>query len=214
MQQDGGVPAPATPARGRTRLSRADRRRQLLDVAAELVAADGVAALTLDRLAAEAGVAAGLPYAYFPSVDALLIELFDEVVGAIDDEIDELVAQRPDFAVLVRESLRIWMAALRRRRPLLLGLLGGRSNPALGAHLDRRDRRSRRTWLRVATDDLGLPPVQADVLAAVLTDSAPAVLALATSRRRDGDEVVETFVGLVEAAAAGLPSAQRTGSVR
>lgn len=202
--------APAT----RKRLSRADRRRQLLDVAGDLVAGDGVAPLTLDRLAAAAGVAAGLPYAYFPSVDELLIELFDGVVGAIDDEIDELVARRPPFADLVRESLGIWLAALRRRRPLLLALLDGRSNPALASHLDRRDRRARRTWLRVATDDLGLSPVHADVLAAVLTDSAPAVLALATSRRRRADEVIDTFVGLAEAAAAAFPSAGRTGSVR
>lgn len=208
------MPAPVTPTRTRTRLSRADRRRQLLDVAAELVAADGVAALTLDRLASEAGVAAGLPYAYFPSVDELLIELFDGVVGTIDDDIDELVARRPPFAELVRESLGIWLAALRGRRPLLLALLDGRSNPALAAHLDRRDRRARRTWLRVATDDLGLPPVPADVLAAVLTDSAPAVLALATSRRRSTDEVIGTFVRLVEAAAGAFPSAQRTDSVR
>lgn len=193
------------PSPARKRLSRADRRRQLLDVAAELVAADGVAALTLDRLAAAAGVAAGLPYAYFPSVDALLIELFDKVVGAIDDEIDELVARRPPFAELVRESLRVWLAALRRRRPLLLALLDGRANPALAAHLDRRDRRSRRTWTRVATDDVGLETVQADVLAAVLTDSAPAVLALATSRRRNADEVVETFVRLAEVAARPIP---------
>lgn len=208
------MPASAAPTRTRTRLSRADRRRQLLDVAADLVAADGVAALTLERLAAAAGVAAGLPYAYFPSVDELLVELFDEVVGTIDDDIDELVAQRPAFAALVRESLRIWLAALRRRRRLLLALLDGRSNPTLGAHLDRRDHRSRQTWRRVATDDLGLPPVQADVLAAVLTDSAPAVLALATSRRRRADEVIDTFVALVEAAAPGFPSAPRTGSVR
>lgn len=213
MQQNGGV-TPATAPAPRKRLSRADRRRQLLDVAGDLVAADGVAALTLDRLAAAAGVAAGLPYAYFPSIDELLIELFDEVVGAIDDDIDALVARRPPFADLVRESLGIWLGALRRRRPLLLALLDGRSNPALAAHLDGRDRRARRTWLRVATDDLGLPPVHADVLAAVLTDSAPAVLALATSRRRNGDEVIGTFVRLVEAAAGGFASGQRTDSVR
>jgi AcrR family transcriptional regulator len=49
----------------------ADRREQLLDVTLHLVASDGAHALSIDRVAREAGVARTVVYAHFDSLDAL-----------------------------------------------------------------------------------------------------------------------------------------------
>ena len=62
----------------RTRLSRADRYDQLVDVSWALVREEGADALTLGRLAERAGVAKPVVYSHFPSRPALLAALFRE----------------------------------------------------------------------------------------------------------------------------------------
>ncbi|TQC43977.1 TetR/AcrR family transcriptional regulator [Rhodococcus sp. WS4] len=62
----------------RTRLSRADRYDQLVDVSWALVRAEGADALTLGRLAERAGVAKPVVYSHFASRAALLAALFSE----------------------------------------------------------------------------------------------------------------------------------------
>ncbi|AYJ47653.1 TetR/AcrR family transcriptional regulator [Rhodococcus sp. P1Y] len=62
----------------RTRLSRADRYDQLIDVSWALVRAEGADALTLGHLAERAGVAKPVVYSHFASRPALLAALFKE----------------------------------------------------------------------------------------------------------------------------------------
>jgi len=62
----------------RTRLSRADRYDQLVEVSWALVRAEGADALTLGRLAERAGVAKPVVYSHFASRAALLAALFSE----------------------------------------------------------------------------------------------------------------------------------------
>ncbi len=61
------------------RQSRDDRHAQLLQVLAELVAADGAEELSLPELAARAGVSVSLVYRHFPSRAAALRELLEQV---------------------------------------------------------------------------------------------------------------------------------------
>ncbi|MDV6210682.1 TetR/AcrR family transcriptional regulator [Rhodococcus erythropolis] len=62
----------------RTRLSRADRYEQLVEVSWALVREEGADALTLGRLAERAGVAKPVVYSHFASRAALLATLFKE----------------------------------------------------------------------------------------------------------------------------------------
>ncbi len=62
----------------RRRLSRDDRHRQLLDVSWRLVREVGTDALTLGRLAEEAGVAKPVVYDHFGTRPGLLAELYQE----------------------------------------------------------------------------------------------------------------------------------------
>nr|WP_310324490.1 TetR/AcrR family transcriptional regulator [Aminobacter aminovorans] len=62
----------------RRRLSREDRRRQLIDVAWQVIRADGTEALTLPRLAEQASVAKPVVYDHFATRPALLAALYQE----------------------------------------------------------------------------------------------------------------------------------------
>ena len=60
------------------RLSRADRRDQLVGIARDVIAAEGTDALTLGSLAARAGVSKPVVYDHFSSRSALLLSLYED----------------------------------------------------------------------------------------------------------------------------------------
>lgn len=62
----------------RRRLSREDRRRQLIDVAWQVIREEGTEALTLPRLAEQAKVAKPVVYDHFATRPALLAALYQE----------------------------------------------------------------------------------------------------------------------------------------
>jgi AcrR family transcriptional regulator len=69
----------------RTRAGRAGLSRgQVLDAAVDLVDRDGVAALSMRRLAAELGVEAMTLYHYLPNKDALLNGVVERVMSAVE----------------------------------------------------------------------------------------------------------------------------------
>lgn len=74
-------------------MARPNRRRQLLDAAIAVVRRDGAQALTLDAVAAEAGVSKGGVLYHFGSKRALIEGLLDRW---LDDREAQLVG--PDFA--------------------------------------------------------------------------------------------------------------------
>lgn len=92
----------ATPKQGR-RLSKADRRRQLLTTALDVIREDGADSLTLGHLAERAGVSKPVVYDHFGTRSGLLIELyrwidterveaFRQAMAAADNDRDETIA--------------------------------------------------------------------------------------------------------------------------
>jgi AcrR family transcriptional regulator len=59
------------------RLSRPERRAQLLDVTKEIVGADGLHAVSIDRVAREAGISRPIVYEHFTDLTGLLNALLD-----------------------------------------------------------------------------------------------------------------------------------------
>lgn len=53
-----------------------ERRRQLLDVASDLLIEQGAAAVTMERLAERADVSKALPYKHFENAEAVLVALY------------------------------------------------------------------------------------------------------------------------------------------
>ncbi|MET8874948.1 TetR family transcriptional regulator [Nocardia sp. NPDC004604] len=83
-------------------MSAADRRAQLLDVARDIVAAEGFGAVSIERVAREAQVARALVYQQFTDLSGLMTALVDREsaialagIGSVDrtgtaDDVDEL----------------------------------------------------------------------------------------------------------------------------
>lgn len=83
----------------RRRLSRDERHRQLLDVAWRLVREEGTDALTLGRLAEQAGVTKPVVYDHFVTRTGLLAALYREFDARQNDLIDAaLQASEPTLA--------------------------------------------------------------------------------------------------------------------
>ncbi|MFT5200993.1 MAG: AcrR family transcriptional regulator [Candidatus Aldehydirespiratoraceae bacterium] len=86
----------------RRRLSPADRRDQLLDVARALVEADGVAACTVDSVSQRAGVTPQLVHKYFGTRTSLLQDLFRREDERYQADIRTQIAAAGDFEDVVR----------------------------------------------------------------------------------------------------------------
>jgi AcrR family transcriptional regulator len=125
----GSPPAPAGRRRGRppgrTAQGEAARER-LFRIAIRLIARRGYEAATLREIASKAGVSVGLLYRYFPSKQAVVIALYDELSAAFAERASALPdgAWRERFAFALRTSLatlapqRATLAAL---APVLVG---------------------------------------------------------------------------------------------
>lgn len=85
------------------RMTRADRRDQLLDTAATIAAERGFDAVTMEGVAARAGVSKALPYTHFGNADALIAALRDRELS--------LLTRRSIAAVLAEDSLDDKIAA-------------------------------------------------------------------------------------------------------
>lgn len=75
-------------------------RNGLLDAAERVVSRDGAGQLTMDAVAAEAGVSKGGVLYAFPSKDALIDALFTRAFGSLDEIGDRVIAQGGDTPLI------------------------------------------------------------------------------------------------------------------
>ena len=119
-------------------------RRRLLDTATRLFYAEGIRAVGIDRIIAEADVAKATFYNHFPSKDDLVLAYIEE-----QDEIG-----RADVAALAKGTPRETIDAVMRRISTAVGASDWRGCPFLNAAAEYPDRRSpvrqaitaRRAW--------------------------------------------------------------------
>ena len=102
-----------------------ETRGRILDKAAELFLSQGFEATTTRDIAAEAGLAAGTLFNYFPSKETLAMSMVGE---ALSGGIDDYRRRRSDDDDLVEALFLFVTSGLRRLRPL---------RPFLGPVLER-----------------------------------------------------------------------------
>ena len=94
-----------SPAQPRRRLSREDRNRQLLDVAWQIIRAEGTDALTLGYLADKAGVTKPVVYDHFTTRSGLLAALYRDFdtrqTAVMDAAIDQCPPTLIDTATVI-----------------------------------------------------------------------------------------------------------------
>lgn len=110
-------------AKLRTRLEPEARRAQILECAARLVATEGLEAVSMDRVARDAGVSKALIYTYFQSRKALLAQLLEDDLDRIQAEQAAAALGAESFPELVRATTHIALVEIERRGPLLRRLL-------------------------------------------------------------------------------------------
>jgi AcrR family transcriptional regulator len=79
------------------------RLRSIREAAARVIAREGVASATMQRIADEAGVAKGTIYLYFRDRDALVASLGDVAFDELLSRVEAIFSKKEPFAVLLRE---------------------------------------------------------------------------------------------------------------
>ena len=112
-------PTPANKPRKQAQQARAKRTvRFILEAAARILKRDGLAKVTTNRIAAEAGLSVGSVYQYYPNKQAILVNLMSELLS-------DAMATRPidlDRDVSLKRRLEAsvhWHLQVRREDPLL-----------------------------------------------------------------------------------------------
>ncbi|WP_309646643.1 helix-turn-helix domain-containing protein [Phenylobacterium sp.] len=91
---------------------RAQTRAKLVDAAARVIADKGREATSIEDIVAEAGVARGTFYNYFPTVDELLDALNTRMAQAVDAAMAPIRAEITDPPSLLAATLHRFMVAL------------------------------------------------------------------------------------------------------
>ncbi|MEH6593365.1 MAG: TetR/AcrR family transcriptional regulator [Halioglobus sp.] len=116
----------------RTRLNPEARKEMILDHAAKFIAADGVSALSMERLGKEAGISKSLVYAYYPSMTELLQALLKREYGLLREQQVIAADSAGTFEQLVRRITRSYLAYIEDRGLLLERLMAEPSVASLG----------------------------------------------------------------------------------
>lgn len=121
--------SPATPT-PRTRLSPEERRRQLLGIGLRMLTERPIQDVSVDAVAAAAGVSRALLFRYFPTKGAYHDAVIDAAVRRV------LRNTRPDEgakgAAALSQFVRRFLEQVERRRASYIALVYGTGTPALG----------------------------------------------------------------------------------
>jgi AcrR family transcriptional regulator len=124
------VSAPAVTGKVRTRLSQDERRRQLLGIGLRMLVEKPIQDLSLDAVAAEAGISRGLLFHYFPTKT----DYYDAVVGAALRRVLRNVSPDPDVdpETALRHFVERFYAQIERRREFYVALVFGSGAISVG----------------------------------------------------------------------------------
>jgi AcrR family transcriptional regulator len=97
------------------RMTRAQRRDQLLDVAADMVAVGGFAAVTMEGVAARSEVSKALPYTHFDNADDLIAALRDRELALLGQQLMDAVHSAEGFETRITAVVHVCFEAVQQR---------------------------------------------------------------------------------------------------
>ncbi len=116
------------------------RKHMILDKAAAVVTAEGISAVTMERVGREAGVSKPLVYAYFQNVTTLLQELLLRDQRRLWELQTIAVSEATDFDELIRFTTRTYLKHAEKNGMHIQRLMG---EPSVAAVFQERERESR-----------------------------------------------------------------------
>lgn len=185
------------------RLQGDERRAALLDAAASLLARDGLGAVSMETVAAVAGVSRPLVYKHFANRHELLAEVFRVQASKLDAAIVAAVEAADGFEGKIRALIRAVLEAERAYGPVMVPLLRARLDDAQFQHEQRgRDRRTVSFFGRLAMEAFGLERSDAIAAMSVLLTGIESVRAQARARPSEARRLVleDLYVDLVTGA--------------
>ncbi len=181
-----------------TRLTREARREQLLDAAAGL-AVTSLDSVTMEGLAAQAGVSKALPYKFFANRDEVLVALYDRELGRLEIRITAAMLGVEGFVPRLTATVDAWLDGVA-SAGVLLGVLY--THPGLAGPVEERREESSRylatSWGAAAAAEFGVDRRRAERLIEVAIAGSLALVGpwlRADDRHRR--ELVDDFVGFV-----------------
>lgn len=178
------------------RLAPEERRKHLLDVAAEIVEREGVSELTVEHVARRAGVSRGLLYAYFDNRAGLLMALWErvsafwniETMPPIDEQLEGRTIEELFEARLV-DNTRWFLDNIEEGGIVYYRLI---SEPQLEKVWEERRREIRKAdlaWWTELIVRLGVRPARAQVWATLFTSVTPVLWPLMVRGEVERDEI-------------------------
>lgn len=101
------------------RMPAAARRAHLLQAAARIIVKEGFEALTMESLAAHAGVSKGLGYAYFENAEEVALALFDQEIASMYRKVGDAMDAEAPFEERVRASILSYLDVVVERGALI-----------------------------------------------------------------------------------------------
>ncbi|MDJ0788998.1 MAG: TetR/AcrR family transcriptional regulator [Myxococcota bacterium] len=181
----------------RPRLKRADREASLIAAASKIVAERGVEALTMEGLAAEAGINKALPYRFFANRDAVLLALWDHETAAFDARVEQELVGKESLEAKLHAILGVWLDRVDEGG----GILGRLEAPGVGPPELERRRRERTAGILeyfagLFREEYRITRQEAVTAAAVLGSGAPGLAALRAHTGWPRKRLANTFIRL------------------
>ena len=109
----------AAPAKKRTRMAPHARAQAILEAARGIVLQEGLANMTMERIADAAGVSKGLIYAYFPNLTSVLREVYARESRALGRQHMAVLEQPLSFEEMASGTARINRSSARDKQLLI-----------------------------------------------------------------------------------------------
>lgn len=131
----------ATPRRTPKQRRSQFTRDAIFEATAQIIEAQGEAALTTNRIAERAGVSVGTLYQYFANKDAILIEIAHRESARLETFTANLIAEGRDIAETTRATIRFYIRMLAdrpaTRRAALTAVQNAETASVIGKNTDR-----------------------------------------------------------------------------
>jgi AcrR family transcriptional regulator len=184
-----------------SRPNRTERREFFIDVVGQLVADEGLAAVTMERVAVLAAVSKPVLYSHFPDRGQLLTGLLERCWRQLDAAVQERLRTARTLDDSLRALVSGYFDELVRQGPVLqLMVTSGWHEPAVDAARRKRHRAAEREWSGFYQQRMGLPAGIADAAAAILRSALQGAAAYwLEDTKRDRDEAIETCLVIMRA---------------
>lgn len=192
----------------------ADKRVRILDAARRLVGRDGFRETAMETVAAEAGVATGTVYRYFPSKAALFVEVVSRVSEREVGVVATIAARKGPARERLEAAVRAFAEQALLAPRLAYALIVEPSDPEVEAVRLLYRRRLADAFARIVVDGMeaaDFPPQDPEVTATCIVGALMESLIgpLGQGRREEGAARVDAITAFCLCAVAGSPGSRR-----